>query len=212
MNTWSNRGTDTRLFHITHLDNLPAILNEGGLLSDKIMQDRPGAQVIGHGHMKARRLFEYRVACTENRFVGEFVPFYYCPRPPMLYSINRGQTGLKPGCQGDIVHLVTSIGHALAQGRPWAISDRNAASAAADFFSDLGKLADLDWQAINAKYWGDCSAAKAAEFLVADRFDWTGIQAIGCQNEPTLQALHGMLAACSHQPQLLLRPAWYYPS
>lgn len=105
MNTWSNRGQETRLFHITHLDNLPAILNKGSLLSDKIMQDRPGAQVIGHGHMKARRLFEYRVACTENRFVGEFVPFYYCPRPPMLFSINRGQTGLKPGCQGDIVHF-----------------------------------------------------------------------------------------------------------
>lgn len=210
MSSWSNRGQETRLFHITHLDNLPAILAEGGLLSDHLIQERSGTRVIGYDHMKARRLYQYRVPCVGNRFVGEFVPFYYCPRPPMLYTINQGNTGLPPGRQGDVVHLVTSVGHALAQGRAWAIADRNAGAATADFFADLGKMADLDWHAINQNYWKGCVTAKAAEFLVADRFDWTGIQAIGCMTKSTLQALHGMLAAHSHQPQLLHRPTWYY--
>ena len=104
------------IYHITDVENLPTILIEGGLHSDAIMAQR-NSTVIGYAHIKQRRLTEIRVPCCNNRFVGEFVPFYFCPRSPMLYAINQGNTGRPAGCQDTIVHLVSNVGTAVGLGR-----------------------------------------------------------------------------------------------
>ena len=71
------------IYHITDIDNLPSILAHGGLFSDAVMSGRDPT-VIGYDHIKRRRVTQIRVPCCGNRFVGEFVPFYLCPRSPML--------------------------------------------------------------------------------------------------------------------------------
>jgi ssDNA thymidine ADP-ribosyltransferase, DarT len=86
---------NTCIYHITDVANLPRILQSGGLYSDAALAAVGGpAQQIGYGHIKQRRMTQYRVDCCGNRFVGEFVPFYFCPRSVMLYTINQGNTGL----------------------------------------------------------------------------------------------------------------------
>src|SRR5580658_5263730 len=97
---------------------------------------------IGEVSIKQRRMTQYRVSCCGNRFVGEFVPFYFCPRSPMLYTVNLGNTGRAPGCQSSIVHLVTTVAAALQQNRPFAISDGNAGAGYATFRGDLAALDD----------------------------------------------------------------------
>lgn len=57
----------------------------------------------------------------------------------MLYSINRGNTGLPVGSQKDIVHLVSTVQLAMNVGRDWAISDGNAGSAYPNF-TEISKL------------------------------------------------------------------------
>ena len=89
------------------------MLSAGGLWSDARMAQQQPATVIGYGHIKERRMKEITVPCCANRFVGEFVPFYFCPRSPMLYSLNRGNTGRSPGCQRTVVHLVSTVGESL---------------------------------------------------------------------------------------------------
>lgn len=84
------------IYHITDLENLPGILNDGGLYSDAVIVQKD-ATVIGYNHIKARRLTQITVPCSNNRFVGEFVPFYFCPRSPMLFTINQGNTGRPRG-------------------------------------------------------------------------------------------------------------------
>jgi len=117
--------TKTYLYHITDVSNIPSIVANGGLLSDCALAG-VAHQVIGYPNIKERRMTQYRVPCCGNRFVGEFVPFYFCPRSPMLYTVNRGNTGRPPGCQTSIVHLVTTVRVAANQGRAFAISDGNA--------------------------------------------------------------------------------------
>ncbi len=107
--------------HITSLENLGAILESGGLKSDAALANTSHS-VIGYPHIKQRRLTQYTVDCCGDRFVGEFVPFYFCPRSPMLYTINQGYTGKTPGCQKEILHLVTTLVNARGLGRDWAIS------------------------------------------------------------------------------------------
>lgn len=88
---------DPTIYHITEISNLPSIIHNG-LVSDALLANVPHA-VIGYSNIKERRMTEYRVPCCGNRFVGEFVPFYYCPRSPMLYTINNGNTGKPVGHQ-----------------------------------------------------------------------------------------------------------------
>jgi hypothetical protein len=110
---------DIPIYHITDVANLRGIVAGAGLRSDVAMaQFNP--KVIGYDHIKKRRATEIRVGCSGNRFVGEFAPFYYCPRSPMLYTINRGNTGRTAGCQRSIVHLVSKVGLALKGAADWA--------------------------------------------------------------------------------------------
>lgn len=201
----------TYLYHITDVTNLSNIIAKGGLLSDTAISSAGGPNLmIGHDHIKTRRMTQYRVPCAGNRLVGEFVPFYYCPRSPMLYVMNRGGTGLPPGGQVNVVHLVTTVQSALNVGSPWAISDSNAGSNYAQFFSDTAKLDTLNWDAINALSWNTVTSAKQAEFLVADYFPWTAILGIGCHNAGTHATVEEILATTAHKPKVLTKPAWYY--
>ena len=46
-----------KIYHITHVDNLPGIVSDGGLLSDRRIIDRGGpADAIGMSKIKQRRL------------------------------------------------------------------------------------------------------------------------------------------------------------
>lgn len=203
----------TAIYHITNIANLPAIAAEGRLVSDAVLAARHGnpAVVIGHNHMKRRRLQETRIPEVGNRFVGEFVPFYFCPRSPMLYSVNLGNTGLPRGSQGEILHLVSDMATGIGLGRQWAISDVNAGTSYPDFYTHVGALdSALDWDAINAKYWSQCATQKAAEFLVADEFPWSSITMIGCHSPAVAARVHAILANTQHRPAVQVMPAWYY--
>ena len=143
----TSRPDHTLIYHITDMENLPDILAAGGLRSDVAMaQHNPVA--IGYGHIKQRRMEKIRVDCCDGRFVGEFVPFYFCPRSPMLYTVNLGNTGRPAGCQQTILHLVSTLTAGISQNRPWAISDGNAGAFHAAFSTDLLALDGLDWAAI----------------------------------------------------------------
>jgi len=197
------------IYHITDVENLPDILSDGGLYSDAVMAQRKPT-VIGYSHIKARRLTEIRVPCCNNRFVGSFVPFYFCPRSPMLYTINRGNTGRPPGCQKSIVHLVSDVAVGIGLNRIWAISDGNAGAAYPSFFADIKALNGLDWAAIRATDWLGKTNQKMAEFLVADFFPWTGFHAVGCHDSGIAKEVQNMLNHQSHRPAVTIEPGWYY--
>ena len=96
-----------KLYHITHVDNLPDILAAGGLWSDAAMiaQGGPTAS-IGMSNIKQRRL-GLPVKCHPGDHVGDYVPFYFCPRSIMLYLIycaNHLDMTYKGG-QTAILHL-----------------------------------------------------------------------------------------------------------
>ena len=78
-----------KLYHITHVDNLRKIVADGALRSDAAIIARGGSvQAIGMSDIKRRRVEELEVACHPGTKVGEYVPFYFCPRSVMLYVIH----------------------------------------------------------------------------------------------------------------------------
>jgi hypothetical protein len=200
----------TLIYHITDVENLPRILAENGLHSDAMMVKREPGVIIGYDHIKKRRLKDIPIPCCTWRRVGEFVPFYFCPRSPMLFTINKGSTGRPAGCQKTIVHLVSTMMAGIATGKAWAVSSGNAGAFHTTFSAKVEALDALDWTAIHATDWKGLQHQKSAEFLVADFFAWTGFHEIGCQNSQTLGRVRELLARAPHQPALALRPQWYY--
>lgn len=200
---------DTLIYHITDIVNLRGIVGRSGLHSDVAMATE-NPENIGYSHIKERRAKEIRVDCCGGRFVGEFVPFYFCPRSPMLFTVNKGNTGREPGCQRTILHLVSSVGAALAAAQDWAISDGNAGARHTSFFNDAAELGNLDWEAIRATSWQGKTHQKSAELLVADFFPWTAIHAIGCQNEEVAGQVAGILDGAGHCPVVSVERNWYY--
>jgi hypothetical protein len=197
------------IYHITDVDNLPGILAEGGLWSDKIMSERDPT-VIGYDHIKRRRLEQLLVSSADNRFVGEFVPFYFCPRSPMLFTINMGNTGRPTGCQSTIVHLVSKVSFAANLGVAWAVSTGNAGAVHTTFESTLEAIDQLDWDAIDARYWRDKRHQKQAEFLVADFFPWEGFHEIGSHNAEVAGRVWELIQPQNHQPEVSVHTDWYY--
>jgi hypothetical protein len=198
-----------RIFHITDVENLASIRALGGLRCDAAMTGKTPL-TIGYDHIKQRRLQHIPIPCCGHRFVGEFVPFYYCPRSPMLYAINQGHTGRPAGCQRSILHLVSTVSIALELYQPWAVSDGNAGAFHTLFHNNLDALAQLPWAAIQKTQWQGASHHKQAEFLVADFFPWSAIVEVGCHNEQTAARVRQELQGQAHCPLVHVKPEWYY--
>lgn len=204
--------TVKKAYHITDVENLAGIIATTGLLSDARMQG-VSSTGIGYGHIKERRLTCFKVSCVAGQpFVGEFVPFYYCPRSVMLFTVNKGATGRPEGCQRTILHLVTDTGTLIAGGREWAISDGNAGAAHTSFYNSLGAFDQLDWSSIRATYWSGKQHQKASEFLVRDFVPWSAIAEVACYDNDVAARVRNIIEAggSSHRPVVTVKREWYY--
>ena len=80
-----------KIYHITHLRNLTQIVATGGLWSDAGRIERGlDCKIVGMSEIKRRRLEELEVGCHPATKVGQYVPFYFCPRSIMLYILHQG--------------------------------------------------------------------------------------------------------------------------
>ncbi len=189
----------------------------GSLLCDAQIaaQDAMGT-TIGMSNIKHRRLQELTLTTHPNLYVGQCVPFYFCPRSILLYLIyqaNHIDLDYRGG-QGSIVHLQADLNAVVAwadqQMRRWAFTLSNAGSRFFEDRNDLANLHELDWQAIQTNHWQRCKDGKQAEFLLEQDFPWHLIEAIGVRSRLVYQQVVNALQATPHRPAVTLKPNWYY--
>jgi hypothetical protein len=205
-------------FHITHVDNLASIVAAGGLRSDAALlkAGSPPAS-IGMTNIKTRRL-ALEVTCHPGTKVGEYVPFYLCPRSIMLYVIScQNHPDLTyTGGQGPIVHLEADLSEVAAWasgcGRRWAFSTSNAGARYANFHADLAHLDQIDWTAVAARDFRSANVkeAKQAELLVHEDFPWSLVRRIGVLSQSIKTKVETAIAQAGHQPPVEIIPGWYY--
>jgi hypothetical protein len=208
-----------KIYHITHVDNLAAIVTEGVLLSDAAMIVREGPSVtIGMSAIKRRRVEEIAVSCHPGTMVGDYVPFYFCPRSVMLYLIHRAN---HPdlnyrGGQGPIVHLEADLHEVVAWGqeqdRRWAFSISNAGSYYVEILNRLERLDQINWGAIAATDFrsADIKEGKQAEFLLHGSFPWELVQRIGVTSAEMKARAEASLAQATHRLPVEILSNWYY--
>src|SRR5437879_4929729 len=99
----------------------------------------------------------HAVSLPPRGTLGDYVPFYFAPRSPMLFTISRGNNPDYDGDQIPIVHLVSSI-EAVVACHPkldWLFTDGHADMAISDYYSQLDDLDKIDWTVMKTKYWGN---------------------------------------------------------
>lgn len=206
-----------KIYHIVHVDRLPSILAEGCLWSDAAVaaQPRPGT-TIGMSGIKARRLNELSLHSHPGLYVGQCVPFYFCPRSVMLYMINKSNHPelSYSGGQEPIVHLEADLYDTVTwaehHGRRWAFTLSNAGSRYFEDRSSLAQLQELDWPSIRTTAWQSCKEAKQAEFLLEASFPWELVERVGVYSGGTYQRTKNALAAAGLNSSVEIIKEWYY--
>ncbi len=212
----TNAAAIPKIYHIIHVDRLESITKCGGMVSDSRMQGTSGVGTnIGLSHIKQRRL-SLPLASHSGLYVGQCVPFYFCPRSVMLYLIAQRNVDLAyQGGQSEILHLEAdlqkTVSWANSSGKRWAFTTSNAGSFYFDDYNDLNHLSKIDWAAVNATDWRGKKEGKQAEFLVEDGFPWTLVEKIGIMDNAALAAkVQKIISTCAHKPVVQYRQDWYY--
>jgi hypothetical protein len=208
-----------KIYHITHIDNLPNIAANMGLVSDATRIARSlSCSLVGMSTIKERRLKEIEVPCHQKTMVGQYVPFYFCPRSIMLYMLHMGNhpdISYKGG-QQPIVHLQADfykvINWAKSNSVSWAFTNGNAGSRLTNFYNQSSKLNQIDWDAVASTDFRDAKIkeGKQAEFLMFDVFPWTLIEKIGIINSTMATEAKTTLANVAHKPVIAVEPNWYF--
>ena len=218
---------EPKIYHIVHVDRLPSIIADGNLWCDAEIARRGAANpgtgtTIGLNSIKQRRLTRLTLASHPGLYVGQCVPFYFCPRSVMLYVISQANHPelAYHGGQRPIVHLEADLHQSVAwanqNGRRWAFTLSNAGS---NYFEDRSNLAQLDeinWDAVETHRWAGSGIPpsvkedKQAEFLVEQSFPWELVSRIGVRSPLALEQVGKVLPKAGHQPRVETMPEWYY--
>lgn len=211
-----------KIYHILHVDRLGSVIADGCLFSDAQMSIRAGAgTTIGMNNIKAQRL-RLPVTCHPGTYVGDYVPFYFCPRSVMLYLIWRAnhEALAYKGGQGPIVTLEAdlheAVAHAVASGQRWAFTLANAAASYVSFRKSLSQLGQVRWDYVAQSKWSgagissDVKEGKQAEFLMHGSFPWSLVRRIGVRTNQVQAAVAKHLEIAAHKPGVQVRLDWYY--
>ncbi len=209
-----------KLFHIVHIDKLPPILSSGKagrlICDNDVKKLNLSGTTIGMSKIKERRMNELTLNSHPDLFVGDCVPFYFCPRSIMLYMFrqnNHPDIEYKGG-QEPIVHLVFKmmdvIDWANQKERRWAFTDSNAGSRYFNDYCDLLYINRLNWNAINTNSWSNCIEEKQAEFLVEKSLPWHLVGGIGVYSLEYYHKVYDAIVSAMHKPSIRVKREWYY--
>lgn len=207
----------TLIYHITHINNLPSILQSGGLIANsRSKQQQINYQDIAHGNIQDRRAIK-SVPCGALGCLHDYVPFYFAPRSPMLYAIYRGNVeGYKDG-QERVIYLVSEAETIFNNNLNFVFTDGHAVMALSEYYDKLDDLeSSIDWNIMKATYWAntdednDRTRRRQAEFLVHQFCPWTSIKGIGVINSTIKAEVESILQNFKFQSPVRDYSNWYY--
>ena len=105
----------TLLYRITHIENLPGLLERGSDYSPNFAKANGiPKRAISHQHIMDKRE-QTVVRVPPGGVVADYVPFYFGPNSPMLYAIKQGKVEGYQGQREIILPCGLSRGHGCAR-------------------------------------------------------------------------------------------------
>lgn len=199
------------LYRITHIENIPHILRFGITHRDS-PNANPSYRAIGDTSLiDTRRKKRITVNNGLNKdqtihagreiILGDYIPFYFGVRMPMLYVIQHGGNFVPAAIPpADIIYVVCRLCDVVDGQHEYYYTDGHATEwfTSAYDASHLNELPDkIDWKAVKERYWGGTDnlllkARKQAEFLVKHDISPERIWGWVCYNSSSKEKLVNM--------------------
>lgn len=210
------RPVPTPILHLTHVRHLPRII-EHGLIGDLAARERGLLEIeIGEPSIKAPRRTR-QVGRPPGGVVADYAPFYFAPRSPMLFSIDKGNVSTYQGGCEPLVYLVTSLERLTGAGLTWLVTDRNARLDYATFRGQDEDLDDhVDWDLMRETMWNntpdfpDRKERRMAECLVREPVPWDLVTGVAARSEAVAQRVKTVLDEAGATTPVSVRRAWYF--
>jgi hypothetical protein len=202
------------LFRITHVANVPWILDHGLHCRSSPVRD-PGFRDIGNPDLIAKRSRRV-VPVSPGGTLDEYIAFYFTPYSPMLLNIKTGYQGMRQTPMPEIAILVSSVPRWVELRLPHVLSDRHAYLEAAEFSTGAAGLERIDWGILQARDFKRDSddlgkiERYQAEALVHSHLPVEGLLGLACHGPDQLAALEPELTRRRLSLKLAARPEWYF--
>ena len=149
---------------MTHIENIPHIF-EYGITHISSHKSNPDYVSIGDGSLIGTR---NNFVMPNQKRLGDYIPFYFGVRMPMLYVIQKGFNGVKPIKAENIVYCVTNIKRIVKHNLEYVFTNGHAIDNFTDFYypENINEIeAIVDKKAIDSKYWKDDNDLYAFKFV-----------------------------------------------
>ena len=200
-----------RIFRMTHIGNIPHILAHG-ITHANSPHSNPAYQPIGDVSLISTRNSK---RIPDGRLLGDFIPFYFGVRTPMLYVLQGGFNSVTKSKPEDIVYLVSSVQKVIDSNLDFLFTNGHAIDGLTDFFTpakiqEVDEIVDFD--ATAAKFWvgtpdTDLKRRKEAEFLVAEDLPVTCISGFVVYNEAAKAKLLGFGI---QEEKVIIKKSFYF--
>lgn len=158
------------LYRMTHIKNVPH-MQMHGITHRTSANANPNFTSIGDPTLISTR---DAFVLDNGRSLGEYVPFYFGTRMPMLYVIQKGYNGVAITPAQDIVYCVTSIQKVIETNLEFVYTNGHAVDSFSSQFSPQDVIAvenQVDFQAVKVRDWKsptdlDLKRRMQAEFLL----------------------------------------------
>lgn len=201
----------TYLFRITHIDNVPHII-QNGITHSTSTNANPKFVPIGDVNLITTRA---NFLLENGKFLGAYIPFYFGTRMPMLYVVQNGFNMVRSTRAEDIVYCVTSVQKIIDLGLDFIFTDGHAVDSFSTQYTpyhvqNIDSL--IDKNAIRAKYWKDETdldkkRRKEAEFLVLGDIPPQGILGYLTYNE---NARKRMIELGADAAKVIIKSEYYF--
>jgi len=159
-------------FRLVHIDNIPHILQDGIVHKNSPKANKDYITIGDTSIINTRetKLF------WDGKVIGDFIPFYFGNKSPMLYVIQKGYNGVKQYHPEDIVYCVIKIEDIIKHQLKCCFTDGHALTACTKIYDGihLNRLNELvKHKDVYAPYWidendRDLKRRKEAELLMED--------------------------------------------
>jgi len=184
------------LYRMTHIGNIPHIVTNG-ITHIASANANTSYVAIGDGSLINRR---NEINLANGRSLGDYIPFYFDGRMPMLLVVQNGTNGVKSTPPEDIVYCISSVAKIIESGLDYLFTDGHAVASFSSIYGpehieNIDQL--VDFNAVRVRYWKndydlDLKRRKEAEFLVGSDIPVQAIVGYVVFNEAVKQQLLGM--------------------
>lgn len=203
----------TYLFRMSHIDNIDHIWQHGITKIDSVNANKK-YKPIGDGTLISTR---NGFVIPNGNTLGQYIPFYFWYRMPMLLMIQTGYKVQKVEAE-DVVYLITSVAEIINHQLKFVFTDGHANTYRLSSFYEENEIMNveslLDFKSIKDNYWIDekdldKKRKKEAEFLVESDIPKTSILGFVVYNQTAKDKL---IRIGIPETMIHIRTSYYFQS